>query len=252
MNHPYTVALIDAEGVPTAARIAAETRFAGAVERALGGPDAVASALRAFTAAADSRPEDLNADTVALAARWHRVADQARQARHARDRRAAGRALRGQTGAWLIVFVMVHLGYTRGVQNHVPDAGDPLVGRIYTDVRKGFDIAVLWPPDFIESAPKGTFRQVAELWAPTLSQIHGHRFALVGIEKEPGGERSRWVRQRWLCEPTTRIDITRELIARKLYKETGHHPSLNQVDALLTGADREAARIDRRWEREVR
>jgi hypothetical protein len=30
--------------------------------------------------AIESAPEDLSADTMALAARWHRVADQARQA----------------------------------------------------------------------------------------------------------------------------------------------------------------------------
>lgn len=80
MTHPYTVALVDASALPTAARIAAETHFAGAIERALGGAEAVARALRAFTAANESQAEDLDPDIVALAARWHRVADQARQA----------------------------------------------------------------------------------------------------------------------------------------------------------------------------
>lgn len=143
---------------------------------------------------------------------------------------------------------MVHLGYTRGVQNRVADAGDALLGRIYTEIRQGCTVAVLWPPDFIEAAPRGTFRQVAELWAPDLSGIRDHKFSLVGIEKEPGGDRSRWVRQRWLCEPTTGLNIKRELIARRLRKEINKNPSIDQVDAQLTGADREAAFRERRWE----
>lgn len=46
MAHPYTVALEDAAELPCSNRISAEARFAAAIERSLGGPEAVASTYR--------------------------------------------------------------------------------------------------------------------------------------------------------------------------------------------------------------
>ena len=80
LKHPYTVALVDAADLPAIRRIEAEKRCARSLESALGSPEAVAAALKAWTEALDSQPDELSADTMALAARWHRVADQARQA----------------------------------------------------------------------------------------------------------------------------------------------------------------------------
>jgi hypothetical protein len=79
MPYPYTVMLVDAVELPSVIRVRAEARCAETLERALGGPGEVARALLVYTAANDSPPENLDADTMALAARWYRVADQARQ-----------------------------------------------------------------------------------------------------------------------------------------------------------------------------
>ncbi|TWO69120.1 hypothetical protein FN976_20510 [Caenimonas sedimenti] len=80
MEHPYTVALvIDTVELPAVRRIEAEKRCAESLERALGGPEAVAESLMAWRSANDSAPVDLDADTMALAARWHCVASQASQ-----------------------------------------------------------------------------------------------------------------------------------------------------------------------------
>ncbi|TWO70407.1 hypothetical protein FN976_15615 [Caenimonas sedimenti] len=79
MPYPYFVALVNAPALTSTARVEAEGRYAKSLESAFGGPDGVAAAFKAWSAALDTAPEDLDADTMALAARWHRVADQARQ-----------------------------------------------------------------------------------------------------------------------------------------------------------------------------
>jgi hypothetical protein len=79
MPYPYFVALVDAPALTSTARVEAEGRYAKALENAFRGPDGVAAAFKAWSAALDTAPEDLDADTMALAARWHRVAEQARQ-----------------------------------------------------------------------------------------------------------------------------------------------------------------------------
>jgi len=80
MPHPYTVALRDATGLPTAERIAAETRFARALEKSLGSADAVARVHRAWTASAESDATELDADTANAAVKWPRAYDAALQA----------------------------------------------------------------------------------------------------------------------------------------------------------------------------
>jgi hypothetical protein len=78
--HPYTVALVDAEGLPSALRIAAETRFATSLERSLGGVEEVEAALRAWTAASEADAVDLDKRTMEQAVRWPRAANMAAQA----------------------------------------------------------------------------------------------------------------------------------------------------------------------------
>lgn len=80
MAHPYTVALVDAEALPSAARITAETRFAATLERTLGGPEEVAQALRAWTFASEADAAELDKATVEKAVRWPRAASLANQA----------------------------------------------------------------------------------------------------------------------------------------------------------------------------
>ena len=80
MTHPYTVALVDAQPLPSSARIAAEARFATALERALGDAEQVASAYRAWRAGHEGAAEEMDKESIQLGLRWHRAADQARQA----------------------------------------------------------------------------------------------------------------------------------------------------------------------------
>jgi hypothetical protein len=79
-EHAYLVALLEAEALPTGIRIAAETRFAAALERFLGGAEQVARTYRAWTAASECGAQDLDKDTIEAAMRWPRAADLARQA----------------------------------------------------------------------------------------------------------------------------------------------------------------------------
>lgn len=80
MSHPYSVALEDAPELPSSHRITAETRFAKVIERALGGPDAVASTYRAWVNASEAAASDVDPATASLAVLWPRAYDSARQA----------------------------------------------------------------------------------------------------------------------------------------------------------------------------
>ena len=78
MTH-YRVHL-ECPGLPAANRIHAEVRFAKALERALGGADAVVLAFQAWNTLSESSPEDVRAEDVTQARAWQRASDQARQA----------------------------------------------------------------------------------------------------------------------------------------------------------------------------
>lgn len=80
MIHPYTVALEDAPELPSAHRICAETRFATAIERTLGGADVVVTTYRAWLDASESEASDVDQATAILAVQWPRAFDTARQA----------------------------------------------------------------------------------------------------------------------------------------------------------------------------
>ena len=79
MPHPYTVALQDAGDLPSAQRIAAETRFASAIERTLGGAEAVAQVYRAWTVSAESEASQVDQATAQAAVRWPRAYETAVQ-----------------------------------------------------------------------------------------------------------------------------------------------------------------------------
>lgn len=77
---PYLVALLDAPELPTDIRIRAETTYAGELEKRLGGDEAVADTLRAWTMANDSQVHELSRAEVTQATQWPRANDVARQA----------------------------------------------------------------------------------------------------------------------------------------------------------------------------
>lgn len=75
----YTVALL-ADGLPASERIAAELRFIGALERALGAPETVAKTYTAWIAASESQADEIDKRTAELAVRWPQVYQAAAQA----------------------------------------------------------------------------------------------------------------------------------------------------------------------------
>lgn len=75
----YIITLQDAPAeICERARRDAEERFRRALERALGGPDAVPVAHRAWQAAEDTAEAEMSAEDVALAKRWIAAATRAR------------------------------------------------------------------------------------------------------------------------------------------------------------------------------
>jgi hypothetical protein len=80
MNKPYTVAIHEARDLSVRERIDAEVRFARALERSLGGEQAVADVYRSWISANESDAGDLDVQTAEMAVRWPRAADAATQA----------------------------------------------------------------------------------------------------------------------------------------------------------------------------
>jgi hypothetical protein len=73
----YTVLLQAAHVLPASERIAAEIRFAAALERALGEPHDVAETLRAWQCASESPADQVDRPTAARAVQWPRAFEQA-------------------------------------------------------------------------------------------------------------------------------------------------------------------------------
>lgn len=71
---------LECPGLPVNSRIQAEVRFAKALERALGGPEAVVAAYAAWTSATEEGADEPSPDVVATVQRWQRAADAARRA----------------------------------------------------------------------------------------------------------------------------------------------------------------------------
>lgn len=75
----YTITLQDAPtDLPHQAQHDAEQRFTRTLERALGGPDAVLEAFRAWQAAEDVAQDEMTPDDLALAKRWIAATSKAR------------------------------------------------------------------------------------------------------------------------------------------------------------------------------
>jgi hypothetical protein len=75
----YTVTLQDFPEIPSEMKEQAERRFTVTLERALGGPENVRPAYKAWTAAQEADETLLTADEKALAMKWHRAAQRAYQ-----------------------------------------------------------------------------------------------------------------------------------------------------------------------------
>jgi len=77
----YVVTLRDyPEEIPAKERIAAETRYAQALEKQLGGPEQVAAALDTMHSLEESPPEVVSPDDLTLLKAWGKASAAAKQA----------------------------------------------------------------------------------------------------------------------------------------------------------------------------
>ena len=76
----YSITLQDFPESPEDTRIKAEDQYRRALEKALGGPDEVVPAYRAWLSVSESGNDQLSKEEMAQATRWQRASDLARQA----------------------------------------------------------------------------------------------------------------------------------------------------------------------------
>ena len=76
----YRITLQDFPEIPEDTRIKAEDQYRRALEKALGGPDEVVPAYRAWLSVSESGNDQLSKEEMAQATRWQRASDLARQA----------------------------------------------------------------------------------------------------------------------------------------------------------------------------
>ena len=76
----YSITLQDFPEIPEDTRIKAEDQYRRALEKALGGPDEVVPANRAWFSVSESGNDQLSKEEMAQATRWQRASDLARQA----------------------------------------------------------------------------------------------------------------------------------------------------------------------------
>ena len=76
----YTITLQDFPEIPEDNRIKAEDQYRRALEKALGGPDAVVPAYRAWLNVSESGNDQVGKEEVAQASQWQKASDLARQA----------------------------------------------------------------------------------------------------------------------------------------------------------------------------
>jgi hypothetical protein len=79
MDKPYCVSLQGMEGLPAAEKISAEVRFITAIERALGGADAVVEVYRAWREASENEATEVRKETWALATQWAKAFETAQR-----------------------------------------------------------------------------------------------------------------------------------------------------------------------------
>ncbi|CAM3766480.1 hypothetical protein [Polaromonas hydrogenivorans] len=76
----YTITLEDFPEIPQDVRVKAEDQYRRALEKALGGPDDVLPAYRAWLGVSESGNDQLDKAEVVLATQWQKACDLARQA----------------------------------------------------------------------------------------------------------------------------------------------------------------------------
>ena len=76
----YRITLQDFPEIPDDTRAKAEEQYRRALEKALGGPDEVIPAYRAWLSVSESGNDQVGKDEVAQATRWQKASDLARQA----------------------------------------------------------------------------------------------------------------------------------------------------------------------------
>lgn len=114
------------------------------------------------------------------------------------------------------MYARVLLQYDRGAVRHDKPRA-PILGQVESITVNGALVLQLWPHDFAMNTRYGArARPLHELWHAQLSVVLTAEFAVMGMERlrEAGG-RSRWVAQRWVCEPMSLARIQQELDGAK-------------------------------------
>ena len=76
----YRIILQDFPEIPDDTRVKAEDQYRRALEKALGGPDAVVPAYRAWLSLSESGNDQVGKEEAAQATQWQKASDLARQA----------------------------------------------------------------------------------------------------------------------------------------------------------------------------
>ena len=76
----YRITLQDFPELPEDARVKAEEQYRRALEKALGGPDEVVPAYRAWLSASENDNDQVGKKEAARASKWQKASDLARQA----------------------------------------------------------------------------------------------------------------------------------------------------------------------------
>jgi len=76
----YRIILQDFPEIPDDTRVKAEDQYRRALEKALGGPDAVVPAYRAWLSVSESGNDQVGKEEAAQATQWQKASDLARQA----------------------------------------------------------------------------------------------------------------------------------------------------------------------------
>lgn len=76
----YTITLHEFPEIPEDTRVKAEEQYRRALEKALGGPDEVIPAYRAWLNVSESGNDQVGMEEVSQATRWQKASDLARQA----------------------------------------------------------------------------------------------------------------------------------------------------------------------------
>lgn len=91
-------------------------------------------------------------------------------------------------------------------------AGPAMYGQLVSGWVKGVLVLEMWPVDFPLNTRAGTSsRPLHTLWHPRVSVFLETQFGISGLERLLVGSASRWVAQRWLCEPRSHQDAVNEL-----------------------------------------